>query len=525
MNFPNSLSNARSRGFSLVELLITISIIAVISVPLTRGLMNAAASQRNAGVAQSGVVVHRAVQAWMQQNQAFVAAQPMPYTITLAALQGPAVYLDPAFNVTNNAGQTPSVRVTKAADGSLEVAIAYTGGLAIKDGDLDDIAAYMVKFGAAGGSVQTGAGTVARGFQGSWVKDMAAFGLAPGAGHVVDFLTYSASGTLDDSLHRSPHPENLALNTMGTTLLMGGNAITGVSNVQFNAANQGLTFFGGGEHIVGTPDFGIGFQTNGGAERMRIYNDGHVAMNSYLALPAGQMLNVGGSYVYGDSANMALRPGANGGTVYLQGANGGGGTAHLSINGNITSVGEVYANGWFRLNGATGIYWGAYGGGWTMQDGTWIRAYNDRGIYTGGQVQAGSIQSNGTITAAGRIQGNEYILPVGGANIGGGCSPNGLLGRDAPGSQVVQCKDGVWTALGGWTQFTTVNGPIAFGFNNSVATCPAGWTAMNSGYQMASNPYVTAPGIGQSFIANPSQVVANTTDARVGVVAIATCAK
>ncbi len=53
-----------------------------------------------------------------------------------------------------------------------------------------------------------------------------------------------------------------------------------------------------------------------------------------------------------------------------------------------------YTNSWFRVNGGGGIYWQAYGGGWYMQDGSWLRAYNNVGVYTAGEMQAGTIRGN-----------------------------------------------------------------------------------------------------------------------------------
>ncbi|OGZ29737.1 MAG: hypothetical protein A2931_00340 [Candidatus Niyogibacteria bacterium RIFCSPLOWO2_01_FULL_45_48] len=44
--------------------------------------------------------------------------------------------------------------------------------------------------------------------------------------------------------------------------------------------------------------------------------------------------------------------------------------------------------GWHRTYGQTGWYNGTYGGGWFMEDTTWLRAYNNKGVYTGGQMRA-----------------------------------------------------------------------------------------------------------------------------------------
>jgi hypothetical protein len=55
---------------------------------------------------------------------------------------------------------------------------------------------------------------------------------------------------------------------------------------------------------------------------------------------------------------------------------------------------SIYTSNWFRSTGQTGWYSQTYGGGWYMTDTTYIRAYNNKSVYTGG-----------TIWAAGRIKG------------------------------------------------------------------------------------------------------------------------
>ncbi len=44
--------------------------------------------------------------------------------------------------------------------------------------------------------------------------------------------------------------------------------------------------------------------------------------------------------------------------------------------------GDIYANGgWFRVSGNQGYYFESWGGGWFMQDGTWIRNFNNKQMY------------------------------------------------------------------------------------------------------------------------------------------------
>ena len=67
------------------------------------------------------------------------------------------------------------------------------------------------------------------------------------------------------------------------------------------------------------------------------------------------------------------------------------------IYGNVYYNGTQYASsgrqlrdangGWIRTYDATGWYNGTYGGGWTMSDTTWIRAYGDKYVYTPGAVR------------------------------------------------------------------------------------------------------------------------------------------
>ena len=51
---------------------------------------------------------------------------------------------------------------------------------------------------------------------------------------------------------------------------------------------------------------------------------------------------------------------------------------------------KVRADNWFEAQGNTGIQFTSYGGGWYMSDSTWIRAYNDKAVYSGGEIRSGS---------------------------------------------------------------------------------------------------------------------------------------
>lgn len=71
-------------------------------------------------------------------------------------------------------------------------------------------------------------------------------------------------------------------------------------------------------------------------------------------------------------------------------------------------------SGWLRVDGSQGIYFQSYGGGWRMTDSTWIRAYNDKNIYTGG-----SIEVAGTIRADNGFQVDGSTIIDGGGTVVG----------------------------------------------------------------------------------------------------------
>jgi len=103
--------------------------------------------------------------------------------------------------------------------------------------------------------------------------------------------------------------------------------------------------------------------------------------------------------------------------------NGGGGVV-MHSNGDIVGAGVSYAadvvatQGWLRTRGDKGWYSESYGGGLYMSDPNWVRSYGDKSMYTGGQMQAGSLQSNSTLSVAGNSTVGSQT--VNGAQVVGG---------------------------------------------------------------------------------------------------------
>jgi hypothetical protein len=82
--------------------------------------------------------------------------------------------------------------------------------------------------------------------------------------------------------------------------------------------------------------------------------------------------------------------------------------------GSFEADGRIYAdNGchvrgdWLRVNSTRGIYFESYGGGWFMQDTSYVRCYNNKVIYTGGAILAG-----GNVTAYSDIRRKKDLLKI-----------------------------------------------------------------------------------------------------------------
>lgn len=138
--------------------------------------------------------------------------------------------------------------------------------------------------------------------------------------------------------------------------------------------------------------------------------------------------------------------------------------------GTTDTTGETYTGGWFRTRGDSGWYNEKWAGGWYMTDPNWVRSYGDKGVYTGGALAGGTVQSNGRTTVG------EYLQLNGVAAEGGACSPNGLIGRNAAGL-TLSCQSGVWKNNSA-TDFLVTN-CVMNNWQTCVPVCPAGYFLKN----------------------------------------------
>lgn len=160
--------------------------------------------------------------------------------------------------------------------------------------------------------------------------------------------------------------------------------------------------------------------------------------NAYFRIPSGNDYSQLGIMVNGNGTANTIKPGIgfhqpgifagsirmNDGSTFGLYTLGGSGLANLSLNGWYTNFGYIngdgiyLTSGWLRTVGHTGWYSESYGGGWHMTDSTWIRAFNNKQIYTA-STSPDAFHTLGGVNASGRIYAGSYMQAMGGINCAG----------------------------------------------------------------------------------------------------------
>lgn len=125
-------------------------------------------------------------------------------------------------------------------------------------------------------------------------------------------------------------------------------------------------------------------------------------------------------------------------------------------------------------------------GGFYMDDDSWVKSLNGKGISTTGQLKGGTVHADGRLTT------DEY-LQVGGLGIpGAACPTEGLIGHDQN-SGLVTCHNGIWTANGSLKQDQCMQTGNPQGRDFTEHRCPLGWYAAGlkfDGHQHNESAYV-----------------------------------
>ena len=179
----------------------------------------------------------------------------------------------------------------------------------------------------------------------------------------------------------------------------------------------------------------------------------------------------------------------------------------------VISRGETYTQNWFRILGDGGLYFEKYGGRLTMLDNDTISTgesnLKTNSVLYANEISSGSINSSGTVTAErvdvvdyvwasrkissnyvystgnidadGQINANEFVYINGKANVGWGCSRNGLQGRTSEGA-ILSCVNGVWRGSTGSPVIRTASAS-AYRFPEAVASCAGSEKVVGGGGQ------------------------------------------
>ena len=147
----------------------------------------------------------------------------------------------------------------------------------------------------------------------------------------------------------------------------------------------------------------IAFKTSLGedaglATRLFVDNGGNVGIGT---TNPGQKLEVNGNLklspanptIYSGSSHINIPNGlyVSGGTLYAQNtlmARNGIQNDSTGDSGYVRIKDSLLVDSWIRTSGNTGWYNQSYGGGWYMTDSTWIRAYGNKDIISGGKIRA-----------------------------------------------------------------------------------------------------------------------------------------
>lgn len=126
-------------------------------------------------------------------------------------------------------------------------------------------------------------------------------------------------------------------------------------------------------------------------------------------------------------------------------------TGNITANGNVTAGGALLGQIFYDSNN-TGYY-----------------------VDPHATSNLNAMQAN-AVTSFGRMRAGEFLDLGGVANVGWGCAPSGLLGRD-PSGKAISCVNGIWEALGGGAPTCmNINIPGYAAYDVTLYTCPAGYT-------------------------------------------------
>ncbi|WP_244193552.1 shufflon system plasmid conjugative transfer pilus tip adhesin PilV [Pantoea cypripedii] len=352
------------------------------------------------------------------------ASTTAPVIVTPTMLKNTG-FLEQGFSETTIDGQAYSAAVIRNTTNTDQLqAMVYTrNGSALPFLALRQISMDITA--GMGGYIWTSG--IATGAMGSWTVPLSQFGVNSTQGHIATLLTTDELGVArgeSDRLYRFSVTGKPDLNTMHTSIDMGGNNLNNTGTV--NA-------------VTGT------FSGN-------VTAGGNMTASGTVT---GQNVTAGTNVTAGNTI-----------------------TANSDIRSN---------NGWFITRDGKGWLDETHGGGFYMSDDDWVRAVNNKNIYTGGQVRGGSLRADGNVSAGGVLTQDQVNTADTSCNI------TGARSHDASGAPL-SCQSGVWKDSDAnlkQDQCTQIGNSQGRDF--SEHRCPAGWYTAGLefvGHQDSESAYV-----------------------------------
>ena len=231
-------------------------------------------------------------------------------------------------------------------------------------------------------------------------------------------------------------------------------------------------------YVYAENDNTIGFLTNSRNWAFRTYSNGNAQVYGYLTVNGAGT----SSSIYmndSDEGQREIHCNSNRIGFLTQSGNWG---AWCNDNGSWESVSAVTTNDWFYVNGAQGIYWSSYGGGWRMQNSSYIEMYGSKSL----NMNAGSVDYVGSIY----MNGGVYIQTNNSRNLqvtSNGAGDNGIYGRGNSGQFCYQLYgdgsnsygflNGVWA---GWDFRKAIGGALYMNSNNDYYLATNGTSKLNT---------------------------------------------
>lgn len=337
-----------------------------------------------------------------------------PVILTGATLRTQG-YLPAGFSLTNDSGQTYQLAVAKdPGQAGQLVAFVLTTG----GSEIPYKGLRQIASDTDGMGGYVWPANTATGADGGWQAKLSDYGLSGQQGRLAAFLSADALGTdadESDRLYRYQVTGRPDLNRMHTAIDMGGNNLNNAATVNAQTGN---------------------FSGTVSAANVSASED----------ITAKRNIGANGNVTAGNTI-----------------------TANSDIGSN---------NGWIITNNDKGWINQTHGGGFTMTDNDWIRAVNNKNIYTGGQVRGGSVRSDSDISGAGVLRQDQVNTQ------GAACNIWGAISHDSVGA-VLSCQSGVWKLQSvPLDTFTVQSGGTCANLTVQAAVCPAGSKMISGGWIM-----------------------------------------